>query len=268
MKYLLAAVLAFAGFASAASVDFDRQAAVVVVSDGVADQGPGQAGTKSALDALRAAVYDRNQTVAQYLAGHPLADRKLGRVTLDWRRGDTRYLSDGSSSTEYWFPFTGPFLNLVMPVTGTGQLVGRTACPCCNQEWPADKTPPAGVKLVPLEADGPTDYTGILVEAGGLDLVPAFFPRVMTEDGREVVGPGFADPSALAERGQARYFTSRIDAGADDRVGANPLVVRALRVTGSNRCDLVVSMYDATRLHGSRNTVKLLSECRVGILTQ
>lgn len=268
MRYLTVLVLAIAGLASAASVDFNRQVAVVVVADNALDMGPGPATAKSAMDGLRAALYDRNQTVAQYLATHPLAERKLGRVTLDWRKGETRYLSDGTASTEYFYSYTGPFLNVVLPVTGNGRLVGRAACPCCGQAWPADREPGTGVKLVPLEVDGPTNYTGILVDAGGLDLAPALFPRVVTEDGREVVGPGFADPSPLAERGQARYFSSRIEASADDRVGYSPLVVRALRVAGTNNCDLVISQYDAGRIHGSRNSVKLLAECRIGILTQ
>ncbi len=264
MRQLVVLLLIVGVWAAAATVDFEQQVVVVSSEGGESDPGPEM--VKAALDALRQAVYDRDRTVEQFLAANPAAERRFGRLRLDWRRGATRYRSDGPATTDFHFSYLGPFLNLVLPATGNGRLLGPTACPCCGQPWPADREPPAGVKLVPLETGGPTDYTGVLIDATELDPQPAFFPAVVTEDNREVFGPGFADPAYLAERGAVRYYTSRVAAQNDERIGTRPLLVRAVAVAGRNRCDLVVSQYDAVRLHGSRNLLKLLAECRVGVI--
>ncbi|MEO0078880.1 MAG: hypothetical protein ABIK86_07790, partial [candidate division WOR-3 bacterium] len=163
-------------------------------------------------------------------------------------------------------PINGAILTVILPQTGDGKLLGKTACPCCGQAWPEGKEPPPGVRLVPFESGNGTSWTGILIDATNLELKPALFPKVVTDEDQEVIGPGFASAEKLAQLGQVGWFRDRTQAFASDRVGSNPLIVRALRVTGANSCDLVVSNYDAARIHGSKANLQLLSECRVGLL--
>jgi hypothetical protein len=153
-----------------------------------------------------------------------------------------------------------------MPPTGYGELQGRQACPTCGQAWPEGRDAPPGTRLVPAAGDG-TRYTGILIDATGLGLRPALFPRVVTEEDKEVFGSGFSDPDHIAASGLVSYFTDRSIAYLSDRTGTDPLVVRALAVAGANGCDVVVSRYDAARIHGSKANLDLLLQCRVGILT-
>jgi hypothetical protein len=123
---------------------------------------------------------------------------------------------------------------------------------------------PDSVRLVPLAGDG--GYSGILVDARGLAPAAALFPRVVTERDEEVIGPGFAAPGFLADSGQFGYYRGQSAAAAALRIGPNPLVVRALRTTGLNNCDLVISRADAARVHGSAANLKLLEQCRTGLL--
>jgi hypothetical protein len=154
-----------------------------------------------------------------------------------------------------------------MPPAGEGRLLGRRACPTCGQAWPEDREPPPGTRLEPCEDESGIVHTGILIDAQGLGLRPVLFPCVVTEQGDEVVGPGFADPENAAAAGPVAWFTDRNEAFASERLGTNPLVVRATGVTGANSSDPVISRQDASRIHGSRHNLELLSRCRVGILT-
>ena len=265
-------VLAFlclcAALAGADTLDFARQAVIVSgVAVGPSEQtGPGNLNAR-AIEVLKAANYDRTWTVAAYLTSHPLALRKLGRLQLETRRSGTKFLSDGAVSTEYELPIAGPVLNLILPPTGGGKLLGKTACPCCGQRWPEGVEPGPNVKLVPCEDQNAPTFTGILIDVRGLGYRPAVFPRVVNELEEEVIGSSFAKPENLAASGQVAYYRDRTEAFSSERVGANPLVIRALRATGLNKCDIVVSNYDAGRIHGSKANLELLGECRVGLLT-
>ncbi len=254
--------------ARADTLDYVRQTIVVTsLEPGTIGLQGSQSLQRRALDILGQAAYDRSRSVAEFLATHAQAARKLDRMAWESRRAATRFLSDGAVSAEHEFPLTGAVLNVILPATGEGRLLGRTACPCCGQAWPEGKEPLPGVKLVPFESGNGVVFSGILIDASNLGLRPALFPRVVTEDDEEVIGPGFASAERLAQLGPVGWFRDRTQAFMSERVGSNPLVVRALRVAGANSCDLVISHYDAARIHGSRANLQLLSDCRVGILT-
>jgi len=260
-------VALFSLAAWADTLDYARQTVVVTsLETGSIGLQVSQSLQRRALSLLGQASYDRSRTVAGFLAAHPQAARRLERIALESRHGATRFLSDGAVSTEHEFPINGAILNVILPPTGDGKLLGKTACPCCGQAWPEGKEPPPGVRPVPLESGSGPTWTGILIDATNLGIQPALFPSVVTEDDREVIGPGFASAEKLAQLGPVGWFRDRTQAFVSERVGTNPLVIRALRVTGTNSCDLVVSQYDAARIHGSKANLQLLSECRVGLL--
>jgi len=266
-RFLVPLLAALVASAAADSLDYSRQTVVVVTVD---------SGTRSLhstdvlkermLQTLRAASYDRDWTVGSYLSSHSLVQRRLERLNLPGERLGTKYLSDGTISTEYGFPLTGAVLELMLPVRSAPHLQGRTACPCCGQPWPEGKEPPADLELVPYETDGAPEYSGILVDAKGLASRPALFPQVVTESGDDVFSSDFAEPEQAAQHGLVGYYSDRPQALAAERVGSDPLIVRALAVTGPNSCDLVISRADAARIHGSRSNLELLSRCRVGFL--
>uniref|UniRef100_A0A7C4CAW6 Uncharacterized protein n=1 Tax=candidate division WOR-3 bacterium TaxID=2052148 RepID=A0A7C4CAW6_UNCW3 len=253
--------------ARADTVDFSRYA--VVISS--FESGPTDASNQAdiagrIIQALASAGYDRDQSVAEWLTAHPQARRRLERLNLLPRQAETRFLSDGTKAVDREYELLGPILRLLLPETGNGRLLGRKACPCCGQPWPEGKEPPAGVRLVPYDDGSADGYTGILIDGRGLRHRPALFPRVVTPEDKEVIGPAFADPELLAADGPLAYFRDRNSALLSDRTGANPLVVRAQAAVGANACDLVISTQDASRIHGSRHLLKLVGECRVGFI--
>jgi hypothetical protein len=267
VRFLVLLSSVFIGLAVADSLDYSRQSVIVVsLETGAASVQSSAALKERALQALKSASYDRDWTVGSYLASHPLVQRRLERMNLPNQRLGTKYLSDGAVTNEFEFPLTGGVLGLMLPVRSAPRLLGRTACPCCGQPWPEGKEPPAGVKLVPYEDGDLPEYTGILIDATGLESRPALFPRVVTESGDEVVGPDFAEPEQVGQHGLVGYFSDRTQALTADRIGPNPLVARALGIAGANACDPIISQADAALIHGSGANIELLSRCRVGFL--
>ena len=255
------------GLAAADSLDYTRVSVVVVSNETGAINAQSTPVLKErTLQTLKSASYDRDWTVSSYLASHPLVQRRLERMNLTSERLGTKYLSDGTVSTQYEFPLTGSVLGLMLPVRSTPRLLGRVACPCCGQPWPEGKELPAGVKPVPYETGSTTEYTGILIDAKGLDSRPALFPQVVTESGDDVFSADFAKPEQVTQYGLVGYFHDRTQAMTADRMGPYPLMVRALGVAGANSCDLVISQADAAKIHGSKSNLELLSRCRVGFL--
>jgi len=267
VRYFVPLLVVLAASAAADSLDFSSQSVVVVsIDSGTRTLQSTDVLKERMLQTLRAAYYDRDWTVGSYLSSHSLVQRRLERMNLTSERLGTKYLSDGTVSTEIGFPLTGAVLELILPVRSTPHLLGRTACPCCGQPWPEGKEPPAGVELVPYDTGDPSSYTGILIDAKGLESRPALFPQVVTESGDDVFSTDFAIPEQVTQYGLVGYFYDRNQALTAERIGSNPLVVRALAVAGTNYCDLVISQADAARVHGSKSNLELLSRCRVGFL--
>jgi hypothetical protein len=263
---LVSAMIALA--ARADTLDFNSwtirlsaQAKSAALSDQVPDL------TSRALKLLSGAYFDDNQTVADYLAATPKAGRKLSHLNLPMSQTGTNYLSDGTVTAEYDIPLTGAILEILTPKTGGGVPVGPLACPICGQPWPEGKEVPPGITLVPLEEGNPVIYTGVLIDARNIDLNPALFPRILNEDGRVVYGPEFLISTFAAQRGSVGYYDQMMPAQNDDRVGLNPIRINALRASGRDSTDLIISDADALRLHGSLENLKLLERCRVVILT-
>jgi len=268
VKSAVVLLLLLSALVRADTLDFARQEIVVTSL-----QHPDEPKQKTdisldmqALEVLKQVSYNRDRTVADFLQANPKQQQRLERMRLDNRRADTRFLSDGTISTDYVFPITGDIIEQILPSPDERRLLGRLACPCCGQAWPEDRDPPEGIELVPLEDENTPEWTGILVDVRGLDFRPALFPMVVTEEDEEVYGPSFADEERLAGSGMVGYHTSRSEAVLADRIGSNPLVVRALAVAGANSSDPVISDYDAGRMHASAANLDLMAECRVGFL--
>lgn len=111
----------------------------------------------------------------------------------------------------------------------------------------------------------PSVSTGLIVDARGLDFVPCLGVRFLTQDGT-VFWDGAnvlaVKPNLLTAAGLARSLEA---AGKQrDRVGSNPLSVKATEARGITRCDLVFEVGALQAIQQSK-LERSLSEGRVVI---
>jgi hypothetical protein len=88
-------------------------------------------------------------------------------------------------------------------------------------------------------------------------------PKLKSKGGKVIYGTGEIDKDYVMRFGIMGYQSNLEAARKLDRVGANPLVVKAVAVSGKNRTDFVLSDADAERVLNAGAAAKFLKECRV-----
>ena len=109
-------------------------------------------------------------------------------------------------------------------------------------------------------------YTGLLVDARAIEVVPALFFKIVDESLQEVFGPAYVSREFVVQQGMAAYYTDMASARSDPRISDHPLTVKALRTDWPSRCDMVISNADASRLQSASEHLQFLKESRVVIL--
>lgn len=108
--------------------------------------------------------------------------------------------------------------------------------------------------------------TGIILDARGLGGRPAMAPRILDETGEEAYGPSYVTREYAVQRAMAFYTRSMEAPGLSERVGSNPMIVRALRADGIKRCDFIISNADASTVRGASDNLSFLKQCKVAIV--
>ena len=163
--------------------------------------------------------------------------------------GDPKYLSDTSVEVEYSVSMSGISDIMLPPITVAAAAPG-TAQPGTG----AATTPTTG------------GITGVIIDARGLKTRPAMAPRILDQNGNAVYGPGTYDRSYAVTNGVAGYSKSLEAAQKDPRVLGNPLVVKGVSTSGTNRTDIVVSNADVSKIDLANRSYNVLKDCRVLIL--
>lgn len=112
-----------------------------------------------------------------------------------------------------------------------------------------------------------TDYTGLVVDATGLDLNETFSPVIYDTNGRAIYGVENLQPDMIISRGMVSYSDLPQDSIASKRAGNSPLVIRAVEVRGgqnsTNEVNCVVSVEDADRILLANESSHMLEQCAV-----
>jgi hypothetical protein len=130
---------------------------------------------------------------------------------------------------------------------------------------PSAPEPAAPVPAVTAPA-APIAYTGMVVDARGIQARPAMSPRVFDEDGKEVYGSANVDREFAVQQGMSGYARDLNAAQSNQRVTANPVTVKALKTSGAGRSDLVISNADAQQIRASAENMTFMKKCRVMVV--
>ncbi len=165
--------------------------------------------------------------------------------------GQPKYLSDTSVEMEYSVPMSGISDIVLPPVT----VSPTTQAPNNNQ--------PAAAASNTTQAGG---VTGIIIDARGLKARPAMAPRILDQNGNAIYGPGKYSRQYAVKNGVAGYSKTLETAQQDQRVVGNPMVVKGVGTSGTNRTDITISNADVSKIDMANRNYKVLNDCRVLIL--
>lgn len=166
------------------------------------------------------------------------------------------YMSDGTAEVtlRIYLYGKGNLAKIIMP-----SAIANPPAPPAPSE-PAAPAPAAPAPPVPIA------YTGMVVDARGIQARPAMSPRVFDEDGKEVYGSANVDREYAVQQGMSGYARDLTAAQSNQRVTASPITVKALRTNGPGKSDLIISNADAQQIRASAENMTFMKKCRVMVV--
>lgn len=136
-------------------------------------------------------------------------------------------------------------------------------------------TPPATTPAAPPAPPAPAatpvvaKYSGLVIDARAVGVIPALAPKIIDEDGKEVYGISFVGRDWILKWGTVGYAKTPEQALTyKERLGDSPKVIKAINATGSIRCDLVISNSDAQQIRQAAKSMRFLSDGRVMVVVK
>jgi hypothetical protein len=167
------------------------------------------------------------------------------------------YMSDGTVEVTMRMPLYGNLAQMMIP------LAIEKRKDLAPPEAPA---PAAPAPAVPAPAAPPAAYTGMVVDARGIQARPAMSPRILDEDGNEVYGSANVDREFAVREGMSGYARDLNAAQSNQRVTNNPATVKAIKTSGVGKADLIISNADAKQIKASAENASFMKKCRVMIV--
>lgn len=221
-----------------------------------------QLALRNALELVKGITLTSTTTVAQAMTENDEVRSRVEGYVRGFQFGQPHYMDDLTVEVFVQIPLDG---------------VGEQVLPAAVQATPSVRTwgapreiAPAGNSSSPGLSGGmraSAVYTGIVIDARGMGVLPALAPRVLDPDGHEIYGTAYVSREWAVKYGMAGYAKSLDGARAlKDRIGANPAVVRAQRADGPAKTDVVLSAEDAADIRSATQNLKFLEEARVVIV--
>jgi len=161
-----------------------------------------------------------------------------------------------------------------MPLWGTDSLITAFM----NEKSVKPQDIPAG----PMSEEG---FTGLVIDARGVGVKPAFFPVILDQTGMVLYGPDMVDRSIAEKEGLAGYQTLPKNAelsavfgegarvirpvavAAGVREGRRPLKIKGADKAGTLNANIMISSEDAKKIKGDVQMRVALKRSKVVIVT-
>ena len=128
----------------------------------------------------------------------------------------------------------------------------------------------------PIEIVSSRPYTVIIIDARGSipvhgeyvksETYPCFFPTIWDEDMNIIYEKNIADREISKQKGLVKYDWQDDFSAYEDRIGLDPLYIRAYKVFGRNRTDPIIRKNDALKILTVKKNRDLLMQGKVVIL--
>ncbi len=132
-----------------------------------------------------------------------------------------------------------------------------------NPEKPIEYTPSRPYSGIIIDARGSQPVHGEYVES---PVYPCLFPQIWDDQMNRVFEKNLVDPAVVISEGLVKYHYSDNLTDYEEKVGSDPLYIKASQVYGRNRCDPIIKHKDALKILTVPENVKLLQEGKIVIL--
>jgi len=212
----------------------------------LAEEGARRAATvvarRNLLEIVQGIVVDSHTVVKNFMVEKDIINNKVQGIVKNSRVVKEERLPDGGYRVTLQMSLKGEFSSLVVPSRQSKPKPQFEAKPSKSHE------------LV---------YTGLVIDAQGLSVKEALSPKVLMEDGRVVYGSEWIDPKIAQKENVVGYVRGVKAAKMNSRVISRPLVVKAIRVAGDKKTDIVISDEDAQLLHVVPENMEFLEKAKV-----
>ena len=210
---------------------------------------------RNLLEVTKGVQIDSVTTVKDFMVESDIINTRVSGLVKGAVMVHHQYMSDGTAEVTLRMPLYGELPRIVIPEKRKEDLTPTPPPPAPAVTAPAPPPPPAGVT-----------YTGLVVDARGIQARPAMSPRIYDEDGKEVYGSANVDREYAVQQGMSGYARDLTAAQSNQRVTANPITVKGLRNGGAGRSDVVISNADAQQIRASAENASFMKKCRVMIV--
>jgi hypothetical protein len=212
---------------------------------------------RNLLEITKGIQIDSATTIRDFMVESDVINTQVSGMVKGAQVVKTDYMSDGTVEVRLRMPLYGNLAQIIMPLAMAKSPVA-----------PAPSAPeaPAQAVTAPAAPVAAVAYTGMVVDARGIQARPAMSPKVFDEDGKEVYGSANVDREYAVQQGMSGYARDLNAAQSNQRVTANPVTIKALRTSGPGKSDLIISNADAQQIRASAENMTFMKKCRVMVV--
>ena len=253
---------------------------------------------RNLLEIVKGIQVDSKTTIRAYMVESDIINTQVSGLVQGAMVADQQYIPDGTVEVKLKMSLYGDLARTVLPpaiekrkssappvstppVAATPSVAPPPAIPLAtptattppapspaaatSATTPPASTPPAAAAPAALPA--PLAYTGVVVDARGIQAQPAISPRIFDENGIEIYGFVNVDREYALKQGVSGYARDLAAAQQNQRVTAKPLIVKALKTSGAGKTDFIISNADAQQIRAAETSTEFIKQwCRMIIV--
>jgi hypothetical protein len=227
-----------------------------IESTGMAVAPANMKGAQARALARRGAIVDLQRNLLEFMAGVQID----ARTTMDDFMASDRVRSEVNGIIKNIELLEGTWDGESYTISGRIKLPQLRVVVAANykpEPVPKEEVPPA------KRTGG--RYTGLVIDVRHLPLVPSMTFNVFDENGKAVYGMEFVNHQNYLQSGLCAYYHNLNYARGEVHVATNPIVTRAVRLSGGT-VDIVISNSDAAKVRGSSYDFR--KECKVIVVSK
>jgi len=216
------------------------------------------------LEAIKEVRVDAESTTRNFVNENRTVRTRVSGMIKNAEIVEMRQHDDGSYQIKVRMPMAGP--NGLAAVLLPQQLVNIQKSKVISTTVRGDAAP-ATIQNKPDAAKSSTSskFTGVIIDATGLNASPATFPRILNQSGKVLYDLTKVDPNQATNK-MCEYRKSVKQAKKLSRIGSKPLILKAAGTKGNNRVDIVISDQHAEELLGADAGTNFLYNAKVAIV--